>query len=56
MRILGALGLGLTILILRSLLPEVFKAIEVTLLQFLHLASTILDKGQVLVNSLPVTP
>ncbi|MEI6191260.1 MAG: hypothetical protein WCP24_02755 [bacterium] len=55
MKILKALGLGLTILILRSLLPEVFQAFENTLLQFFHLAGSLLDKTQVLVNTLPVS-
>jgi len=56
MRILGALGLGLGILILRSLVPDIFHAIEQTLLQFFDLASTVLDKTQVLVNAIPVSP
>ena len=54
MRILGALGLGLTILILRSLVPDIFQALMTVLLQFFHLAGTLLDKGQVLVNTLPM--
>ena len=54
MRILGALGLGLAILILRSQMPDIFQAFEHFLLQFFHLASSLLDRGQVLVNSLPV--
>jgi hypothetical protein len=54
MRILGALGLGLTILILRSLLPDIFQAFENVLLQFFSLASVLLGKTQVLVNTLPV--
>lgn len=55
MRILGAVGLGLAILILRSLLPDVFQAFENTLLQFFDLAGILLDKTQVLVNSMPVS-
>jgi len=56
MKILGAIGLGLTILILQSLLPDIFQAFEQFLLQFFHLASSLLDKTQVLVNTLPISP
>jgi hypothetical protein len=56
MKILGALGLGLAILILRSLMPEVFQALEHTLLVFFNLAGSLLGKAQVLVNNLPVSP
>ena len=56
MKILGALGLGLGIIIIRSLVPDIFQALENTLLQFFHLASSLLDKTQVLVNAIPVSP
>jgi hypothetical protein len=55
MGILKALGLGLTILILRSLLPDVFQVIENTLLQFFHLAGSLLGTAQNLINTLPVS-
>jgi hypothetical protein len=55
MKILRALGLGLTIMILRSLLPDVFQAFENTLLQFFHLAGSLLETAQTLVNTLPVS-
>jgi hypothetical protein len=55
MGILKALGLGLTILILRSLLPDVFQAIEITLLQFFSLTGSIFDKAQIILNHAPIS-
>ena len=54
MKILGALGLGLAIIILRSQMPDVFQAFENTLLQFFDLANLFLAKGHTLVSNLPV--
>ena len=56
MRILGALGLGLTILILRSMVPEIFQAIENILLQFFHLLGLVMSKAQIWLDHLPTSP
>lgn len=56
MKIFRVLGLGLAIIILRSLLPSVFQAFENTLLAFFHLAGSVLGTAQGLLNSLPVSP
>lgn len=36
MPILGAFGLGLTIFVLQSMVPEIFSQIEITILALLH--------------------
>lgn len=46
MRILGALGLALTIVLLRSLVPEIFHAFEKTLLLFFSILQSVLSIGQ----------
>lgn len=51
MGILNALGLGLTIIILRFLVPEIFEALEGTILAFFDIIQTILVKSQSLPNS-----
>jgi hypothetical protein len=55
MRILGALGLGLTILILRSLLPDVFQAFENTLLLFFSMADSLFGNIQNFANVQPIS-
>ena len=42
MRILGAIGLGLTIIVLQTLMPRVFHGLEQTLVEFLQLAQVTL--------------
>ena len=39
MGILGALGLALTIIVLKVCVPEIFQAIEVMIISFLHTMS-----------------
>jgi hypothetical protein len=46
MKVLGAVGLGLTIIILKFLMPDVFHGIEKTLVEFLNLLEGVLSKGQ----------
>ena len=46
MKILGAIGLGLAIIILRFLVPEIFSVLEQTFLQFFHILQTMLSLGE----------
>jgi len=43
MPIFGALGLGVTIIVLKVLTPEIFSALENVVLTFLHGAQVALD-------------
>ncbi len=45
MKILGAIGFGLAIIILRFLMPDVFHALEKTLLSFFDVLQTGLSIG-----------
>lgn len=51
MKILGAIGLGLTIIILKFLMPQVFHGIENTLVSFFTLLEGVLTKGQTALNA-----
>ncbi len=42
MKIFGAIGLGLGIIILRFLVPDIFHALEKTFLLFFHILQTAL--------------
>ena len=46
MRIFGAVGLGLTIVVLKVLVPRVFAGLEDTLVQFFGLAQNMLDQNE----------
>lgn len=46
MRIFGAVGLGLTIVVLKVLMPRVFDGIEESLIRFFELVSMVLDQSQ----------
>jgi len=46
MKILGAIGLGLAIIIIRYLVPEIFLVLVQTLLQFFHILQTMLSMGE----------
>jgi hypothetical protein len=46
MKILGAIGLGLAIIIIRYLVPEIFSVLVQTLLQFFHILQTMLSLGE----------
>ncbi|MFA6430568.1 MAG: hypothetical protein WC229_01610 [Candidatus Paceibacterota bacterium] len=46
MKILGAIGLGLAIIIIRYLVPEIFSVLVQTLLQFFHILQTMLSMGE----------
>lgn len=46
MKVLGAIGLGLTIMILKLLMPDVFYGIEHTLVLFFDVLDGVLTKGQ----------
>ncbi|OHA47101.1 MAG: hypothetical protein A3A80_01630 [Candidatus Terrybacteria bacterium RIFCSPLOWO2_01_FULL_44_24] len=46
MRIFGAIGLGLTIVVLETLVPKIFAALEETLLKFFVLAQMVIDNVQ----------
>lgn len=50
MRILGALGLGLTIIVLQTLMPRVFMGLEKTLVQFFELAQVTLTHAETIIE------
>jgi hypothetical protein len=45
MKILRVVGLGLAIIIFRTLVPDIFHALEKTLLEFFHVLETALSLG-----------
>ncbi|MEI6528563.1 MAG: hypothetical protein WCO10_02740 [bacterium] len=51
MKILQALGLGLAIVILRYLVPDLFSAFIHTLLQFFGIVQSLLGKIQILIGN-----
>lgn len=51
MGIFKALGLGLAIIMLRFLVPDIFHALESTLLAFFDVLQTVLTKAQTGQNS-----
>lgn len=52
MKILGALGLALAIILTRNLVPDLFHAFEKTLLLFFSVIQSVLSIGQGAVNSM----
>ncbi len=50
MRILGAIGLGLTIIVLQTLMPRVFHGLEQTLVQFFELAQVTLAHAETIIE------
>jgi len=50
MRILGAIGLGLTMLVLEILMPRVFMGLEQTLVQLFHLAQVALVQAETIIK------
>ena len=46
MKILGAVGLGLTIVIVKILMPDVLHGIEKTLVEFFDLLEGVMTHGQ----------
>lgn len=53
MKILGVIGLGLGILILQALVPELFSTGETTVITGFETATSAFQKAQVMLNSLP---
>ena len=51
MKILGAIGLGLAIVIIKSLMPDVFHGVEKTLVQFFSLLGGVMTKSQTALNA-----
>ena len=46
MKVLGAIGLGLAIVVIKILMPDGFDGIERTLVQFLALLEGVMTHGQ----------
>jgi hypothetical protein len=46
MRIFRALGLGVFLLVLANAMPEVFHALEATVLAFLHATQTVFEQAE----------
>ena len=46
MKIFGAIGLGLTIIILKIMVPDIFLALKNTLLMFFNILQGVLTIGQ----------
>jgi len=50
MRIFGAVGLAITIIVLQWLMPRVFAGLEQTLVQFFHLAQVSLTHAETIIE------
>ena len=51
MRILGAIGLGMTIVVLRLLVPEVYAGLEGALVQFFETAQVLLAHAETVIST-----
>ncbi len=50
MRIFGAIGLALTIIVLQTLMPRVFHGLEQTLVQFFELAQVTFAQAETIIE------